>query len=266
MTNWDPIKEQWVKCYKDSYFCLSETTNNRIESTFAKIKGVCTRFSSLHQFFEEFFIVLGVLRNEQNNQFLKAISKRDNCLVDEDEIKFSKLVTPYTLDFILKAKERANNKNYHVLANDDVNFSVKSGLSIYNCTIDTCTCNFMKKMKLPFITYFLFANILVCPCFMMASFIIDGQCPITNRALVLDLQKRATKSIHQGTHTITVVDNSSSCNETVLTQGQKLKKITNLCQEIISVGCEGVMKVFKSRYEELQNLLNRWPMQLFTWR
>ena len=44
----------------------------------------------------------------------------------------------------------------------------------------------------------------------------------------------------------------------MLTQGQKLKKITKLCQGIISVGCEGGMKVFKPRYEELQNLLTRW--------
>ena len=42
--NWDPIKVKWVKCFKDSYFCLGETTNNRIESTFGKIKNICTKF------------------------------------------------------------------------------------------------------------------------------------------------------------------------------------------------------------------------------
>ena len=41
--NWVPIKEQWVSCFKDSSFNLGETTNNRLESTFNKIKSVCSK-------------------------------------------------------------------------------------------------------------------------------------------------------------------------------------------------------------------------------
>ena len=36
--NWLPVKEQWVKCFKSQVFNLEETTNNRLESTFNKIK------------------------------------------------------------------------------------------------------------------------------------------------------------------------------------------------------------------------------------
>ena len=49
--NWDPIKDQWVACFKDKAFNLGETTNNRLESTFSKIKSVCSRYASLMQFF-----------------------------------------------------------------------------------------------------------------------------------------------------------------------------------------------------------------------
>ena len=54
MENWDSIKEQWVMFYKDQSFNLGETTNNRIESTFRHVKNVCTKYTSLMQFFNEF--------------------------------------------------------------------------------------------------------------------------------------------------------------------------------------------------------------------
>ena len=64
LENWDPIKEQWVTCFKDTAFNLGETTNNHLESMNSKIKSVCLKYGSLLQFFTEFFAVLGALRNE----------------------------------------------------------------------------------------------------------------------------------------------------------------------------------------------------------
>ena len=43
MKNWDPIKHQWVSSFKDLCANLGETTNNRLESTFNKLKSVCTK-------------------------------------------------------------------------------------------------------------------------------------------------------------------------------------------------------------------------------
>ena len=51
LQNWDPIKEQWVACFKDKTFNLGKTTNNRLESTLSKITSVCSRYASLMQFF-----------------------------------------------------------------------------------------------------------------------------------------------------------------------------------------------------------------------
>ena len=50
LENWDPIKEQWVAYYKDKSFNRGETTNNRLESTFTKIKSVCSRYSNYRIF------------------------------------------------------------------------------------------------------------------------------------------------------------------------------------------------------------------------
>ena len=60
------------------------------------------------------------------------------------------------------------------------------------------------------------------------------------------------------THIFPMVDTSDTSKEVTLTQGQKMKKMTTLCQDIISIGYEGGMKVFKSQYQQLQDLLTQW--------
>ena len=72
--NWEPIKEQFVACYKNSIVTFGETTTNRLESMNAKFKSVCSRHGSLHQFFSEMFVVLGALRNERRHKQLMALS------------------------------------------------------------------------------------------------------------------------------------------------------------------------------------------------
>ena len=45
--NCDPIKNQWVFAFNDSHMNLGETTNNHLESTFNKLKSVCSKYASL---------------------------------------------------------------------------------------------------------------------------------------------------------------------------------------------------------------------------
>ena len=74
--NWMPIKLEWVQCFKSRCFTLGETTNNRLESLNGKIKSVCSRFASLH----DFFSLLRVLRGETEHsaiiQRLSTTSRR----------------------------------------------------------------------------------------------------------------------------------------------------------------------------------------------
>ena len=46
------------------------------KSTFQKVKSVCAKFGSMRMFFKEFFIVFASLRNERNNGFFMALSRR----------------------------------------------------------------------------------------------------------------------------------------------------------------------------------------------
>ena len=53
-TNWHPIRQQWVECYKGANFTAGERTNNRLESINAKIKSVCSKYASLSTFLKRF--------------------------------------------------------------------------------------------------------------------------------------------------------------------------------------------------------------------
>ena len=80
MENWDSIKEQWVMFYKGQSFNLGEPTNNRTESTFRHAKNVCTKYASLMQFFNEFFLVLKTFRNQRNHSYLMALHRKSTQL------------------------------------------------------------------------------------------------------------------------------------------------------------------------------------------
>ena len=112
--NWQPIKEQWVSCFKDSIFNLGETTNKRLESANAKIKSVCSRYGTL-QFFTEIFAVLGALRNERTHQQLMGLSRLpiDMDSYEEDLRAYAKIVTPCAFKHLKKQMELAKIVTYN---------------------------------------------------------------------------------------------------------------------------------------------------------
>ena len=65
--NWHPIRKQWTMGMKYSTGYFLNGTNNRLESLNAKLKSVISRYSSLEEFVDKFFLVLRVLRSERDH-------------------------------------------------------------------------------------------------------------------------------------------------------------------------------------------------------
>ena len=72
--NWHSIRYQWVECYKGANFTVGERTNNRLEIINAKVKSVCSKYSSLSTFFDQFLAILSCLRNERDHSTLMALA------------------------------------------------------------------------------------------------------------------------------------------------------------------------------------------------
>ena len=89
--NGDPIKNRWVFAFKDLHMNLGETTNNRLESTFNKLKNVRSKNTRLMQFFVEFFTFLGAIRNDRNPHHLMTLSRKEIAFPvqqKKDEIEY----------------------------------------------------------------------------------------------------------------------------------------------------------------------------------
>ena len=61
--NWHPIRQQWVTGN------FLNRTNNRLESLNVKLKSVISRYSSLEEFVDKFFLICRVLQSEQELAF-----------------------------------------------------------------------------------------------------------------------------------------------------------------------------------------------------
>ena len=107
MKNWDPIKHQWVSSFKELCFNLGETTNNRLESTFNKLKSVCTKHTSMLQFFMEFFAFLGAVRNGWNHHHLMSLTRHDIVTPNNlDMAMYNKYLTPYAFSIVKSQFEK----------------------------------------------------------------------------------------------------------------------------------------------------------------
>lgn len=66
--NWHTIKDDWVMGLKFSCGNFMNNTNNRLESLNGKLKVVITRYSSLEEFLDKFYVVISSLRNERDHK------------------------------------------------------------------------------------------------------------------------------------------------------------------------------------------------------
>ena len=64
---------QWALGMNNSSGNFLNGTNNRVESINAKLKSVVSRYSSLEEFVEKFFLILRVLRAEDHKASLTAL-------------------------------------------------------------------------------------------------------------------------------------------------------------------------------------------------
>ena len=98
--NWHSIRKQWALGMK-----YSSGTNNRLESLNAKIKSIVSRYSSLEEFVEIFFLILRVLMVERDHKAglialnvpVSFYSNKDAAYVD-----YMKHLTPYAYKFTAK--------------------------------------------------------------------------------------------------------------------------------------------------------------------
>ena len=236
LENWDPIKEQWVRCFKDTAFNLGETTNNHLESINSKIKSVCSKYGSLLQFFTEFFAVLGALRNERQHHRLMACARCANCLLsmDDDLRDHGNYVTPYAFRHIQDQAKISKMVEVNKKLSDDTFLIIRHDQTCAIASPVSCQCNYPAKIGLPCRHIFKVRQLLN-----MSRF---------DESLVLDRWKNAYANNSEQYATTELCNmESDSTNDAyinvqdevsqkkILSEAQKYKKALNMAQALASV-------------------------------
>ena len=263
--NWLPVKEQWVSCFKDNDLNLGETTNNRLECTFSKIKSVCSKYASLVQFFHEFFSVLSSLRSERDHHYLMTLARKstEHKNLNVGLRLYADYLTPYSFNFI--------NKQFSLI--DSLATAIDTGKGTFQFSSSTgylvvssafkCNCSFVKRMGLPCRHIFKVRTILNMPLFekslVRERWTIDYY--KTKKAIKLEPpnapsgQQNDNEMAHVQVQPIPVTKERKA-----LSQAQKFRNGLKLSQELASLVSEGGMPTFTKRYDLLKNVIKYWKL------
>ena len=133
---------------------LGETINNRLESTFNKIKSICSKYANLVQCFTEFFTVLKCLRSDRSCPFLMSLVRRstNNLSKSTVEKSYSNTLSLYVYPYL--EKEMRKDKGITILEQiDHQTYRVNDGGHSLVLTAHICPCQFMKQMEFPCYIY-----------------------------------------------------------------------------------------------------------------
>ena len=81
--NWHDIRDQWVMGMKYTSGNFLNGTNNRLECLNSKLKSVISRYSSLEEFIDKFFLILRVLRSERDHKAALMTQKVPMCFIPQ---------------------------------------------------------------------------------------------------------------------------------------------------------------------------------------
>lgn len=73
--HWHKIRNEWALGMKYSTGNFLNGTNNRVESLNVKLKSVITRYSSLNEFVEKFFLIMRILHSERDYKACLTVQK-----------------------------------------------------------------------------------------------------------------------------------------------------------------------------------------------
>ena len=102
---WHSIRDHLSMGFKYTPGNFFNTTNNRVESINAKLKPIISRYSSLEEFVDKFFLILRVLRCERDHKAALCSQKVPTTFhsaADAYSAKYMRYLTPYAYRFVEK--------------------------------------------------------------------------------------------------------------------------------------------------------------------
>lgn len=256
-TNWHPIKEEWVECFKSNNVTFQNRTNNRIECINQKLKGVITKHSSLYQFFIQFLEAVDSLRTERDHRAVLLVQKIpvNPYKSETPEYKYMELLTPYALQFVVKQLGFVS--KVKIVSQADDCFMVNCSEGIVKVTATKCTCSFRKSMQLPcrhiFAVRLHLSLDLFSPELCGTRWTLAYYCS-SHRVLVTG---GGDSSTNNDAKALTIFQNPPNTQK-VVSQHEKYRKAYHVTQKLASLASEAPMREFEEQLATLEKLLALW--------
>ena len=125
-------------------------TNNRLECINSKLKSVISRYSSLEEFLEKFFLILRVIRSEQDQKAALAAQKLPIAFYSVQNAStksYMRYLTPYAYQYVCKQQQLMDKVKLDVSKDEEV--TVTSSERILKPTLSMCSCTSWQSMRLP---------------------------------------------------------------------------------------------------------------------
>ena len=246
--NWHSIRNEWVLYAKGGAFSLGETTNNRLESINGKIKSVCSKFATFLRYFNEFFVILAVLREERSHGIVMSMIKKPTRQsypeLSTDEMQYASLLTPYAFDRV--AEQAVLRKK--VVIKDNTIASLEGALVVDKFS---CQCSIWTMFHLPCRHIFAIRatngfnlydkNLVAIRCTLDFAFLSHSHSATQDKPSIVDHSSTAAETAHNR-----------------LPGHQKYRKALKVCQELASLASEVGMTEFTQRMETLNQTKQEW--------
>jgi len=153
--NWYPLKECWVHYQKNRETNLGNTTTNRIEVQFGKLKQIMKSKVSLSVCLKQLLqFVKSVQMQSSFDKFSVQTKVTYNSLADTDVGQYFGLCTRYACDKILKSLDKSKASNIIVAKTDGIasehsvtNTATNAVYTVTDCS--QCTCMYFSSALLP---------------------------------------------------------------------------------------------------------------------
>ncbi|XP_043270291.1 uncharacterized protein [Venturia canescens] len=149
--NWHEIRSEWILSVDFMQSTFLNTTNNRIESLNAKVKSVVKLYSTLEEFIESFFVLVGCLHSERD--FKAAFNYQKTCIIpyqeDSAEWLYCYHLTRLAFKFVNKELSSFRRGKFIFTKLDDEHFEFRLDESMVVASEKSCECPAFSSMMLP---------------------------------------------------------------------------------------------------------------------
>ncbi|KAK1805685.1 hypothetical protein P4O66_019243, partial [Electrophorus voltai] len=149
---WNPVREDWVVGLNES--CLfKQGCTEWLAAVHYKLSRIACNFSDLKSFFLELKQLSQTLRLGREKQLVKAMLNTLSLSSSSEpvtaEAKYSKMLTPYAHQLVLKQLLQISNEGVPDVETEGGAAAVLSGCGPIRVTATTCTCPFAALNRLP---------------------------------------------------------------------------------------------------------------------